>query len=59
MTSIGKQITEKLLENLDQDTIINYVVNNYSHEVIDELQDDIHDMYVDQANWWEDTDCPT
>ena len=56
MTNIGKQITEKLLENLDQDTVINYVVNNYSHEVIDELQDDIHDMYVDQANCWEDND---
>jgi len=56
MTSIGKQITEKLLENLDQDTIINYVVNNYSHEVIDELQDDIHDMQIESANSWYDLD---
>ena len=56
MTSIGKQITEKLLENLDQGTVINYGVNNYSHEVIDELQDDIHDMYVDEANSWYDLD---
>jgi len=31
-------------------------VNNYSHEVIDELQDDIHDMYVNEANSWYDLD---
>ena len=56
MTNIGKQITEKLLENLDQDIVIDYVVNNYSCEVIDILQDDIHDMQVEQANSWYDLD---
>ena len=50
MTSIGKQITEKLLENLDQDTVIDYVVNNYSCEVLDILQDDIQDMQIESAN---------
>ena len=52
MTTLGKTMTEKLLEILDQDTVINYVVNKYSEEVIDELRDDIHDMYVDEANSW-------
>ena len=54
MTTLGKRMTEKLLEILDQDTVINYVVNKYSEEVIDELRDDIHDMYVDEANSWTD-----
>lgn len=57
MTNIGKQITEKLLENLDQATVIDYVANNYSCEIIDMLQDDIYDMVREQSDSFNDPDC--
>jgi|TARA_R110000803_G_C11803683_1_gene299756 hypothetical protein len=53
MTDMKKQVTEKLLKSLDQAVIIDYVVERYSCEVIDILQDDIYDMVKDQAESWE------
>ena len=38
---LEKQITEKLLKKLDQATVIDYVANNYSFEIMDILQDEI------------------
>ena len=64
--NLEKQITEKLLTKLDQATVIDYVANNYSCEIIDILQDDIYDMVREQSDSfndpdsaWNDRDWPT
>ena len=55
--NLEKQITEKLLTKLDQATVIDYVANNYSFEIMDILQDEIYDMVREQSDSFNDPDC--
>lgn len=55
--NIEKQITEKLLTKLDQATVIDYVANKYSFEIMDILQDEIYDMVREQSDSFNDPDC--
>tara|TARA_R110000824_G_scaffold7658_1_gene34605 strand:- start:328 stop:516 length:189 start_codon:yes stop_codon:yes gene_type:complete len=54
---LEKQITEKLLKKLNQATVIDYVANNYSFEIMDILQDEIYDMVREQSDSFNDPDC--
>jgi|TARA_B110000196_G_C20632723_1_gene424791 hypothetical protein len=55
--NLEKQITEKLLTKLDQATVIDYVANKYSFEIMDILQDEIYDMVREQSDSFNDPDC--